>query len=255
MYQAPPREDQPGLSSQVRSVGKEGTRQGPLLRELEDGRHTGRDPQGCGEALGARREDLLAERPSKPLPEPGVTVTPEGRPLIRLCRHFMESKDKRLATAELSKVTRDDYQRVMDFFGESRIVEELTVRDFEALPADIGKGTGPVHLGNELNLVRIILNYGVKSGLVAKPIVHGAGLKRPNKSVIRKDREERGQKFVTREEAKLLLDNCESVPLKAMVLLGISCGLGNADCGRLEFRHIDFALGLLDFPRPKTEVK
>src|SRR5690606_27702347 len=40
--------------------------------------------------------------------------------------------------------------------------------------------------------------------------------------------------------------------LKAMVLLGVNCGLGNADCGRLKFKHLDLKGGWLDFPRPKS---
>jgi integrase len=37
--------------------------------------------------------------------------------------------------------------------------------------------------------------------------------------------------------------------------LGVNCGLGNSDCSRLEFRHLNLASGWLTFPRPKTGVK
>ena len=43
-------------------------------------------------------------------------------------------------------------------------------------------------------------------------------------------------------------------PLKAMILLGINAGLGNADVGRLQERHLNLKTGWLDFPRPKTSV-
>jgi integrase len=44
------------------------------------------------------------------------------------------------------------------------------------------------------------------------------------------------------------------VPLKAMLLLGINCGLGNSDVAQIEFRHIDRKTNWLRFPRPKTGV-
>jgi integrase len=43
-------------------------------------------------------------------------------------------------------------------------------------------------------------------------------------------------------------------PLKAMILLGINCGFGNADCGRLPFDAMDLDRALIDFPRPKTGI-
>ena len=42
--------------------------------------------------------------------------------------------------------------------------------------------------------------------------------------------------------------------LKAMVLLGINAGLGNADCGQLKIRNVDMATGWLNYPRPKTGI-
>ncbi len=40
--------------------------------------------------------------------------------------------------------------------------------------------------------------------------------------------------------------------LKAMILLGINCGLGNHGCGALPIAALDLDGGWLDFPRPKT---
>ena len=40
-----------------------------------------------------------------------------------------------------------------------------------------------------------------------------------------------------------------------MILLGINCGLGNADCGSLCQKHLDLDGGWLNYPRPKTRIK
>jgi hypothetical protein len=40
--------------------------------------------------------------------------------------------------------------------------------------------------------------------------------------------------------------------LRAMILLGINCGLGNSDCAGLSHSHLDLERGWLDYPRVKT---
>jgi integrase len=44
------------------------------------------------------------------------------------------------------------------------------------------------------------------------------------------------------------------MPLKAMVLLGINCGFGNADCGTLPLSALDLDGGWVSWPRPKTAI-
>ena len=42
--------------------------------------------------------------------------------------------------------------------------------------------------------------------------------------------------------------------MKAMILLGINCGLGNSDVANLPTGAVDLTAGWLDYPRPKTGV-
>jgi integrase len=42
------------------------------------------------------------------------------------------------------------------------------------------------------------------------------------------------------------------MPMEAMILLAVNCGLGNADCGRLPRAALDLERGWLDYPRLKT---
>jgi len=53
------------------------------------------------------------------------------------------------------------------------------------------------------------------------------------------------------EELDKLLDRAQPA-FKAMILLGVNCGLGPADIGRLRWEMIDMKSGRMDFPRPKT---
>src|SRR5205823_1479729 len=45
-----------------------------------------------------------------------------------------------------------------------------------------------------------------------------------------------------------------SVPLRAMILLGINCAFGNADCATLPLSALDLDGGWINFPRPKTGI-
>src|SRR5690606_130523 len=40
-----------------------------------------------------------------------------------------------------------------------------------------------------------------------------------------------------------------------MILLGINCGFGNADCGMLPSSVLDLKNGWVSFPRPKTAIE
>jgi integrase len=54
-------------------------------------------------------------------------------------------------------------------------------------------------------------------------------------------------------ELRTIIDAARQ-PLKAMILLGINCGFGNTDCGRLPKAAVDLETGWIDYPRPKTAV-
>jgi hypothetical protein len=66
-------------------------------------------------------------------------------------------------------------------------------------------------------------------------------------------RAKQGPKLFTHDEVRRLLD-ANAPALKAMVLLGINCGFGNADCGKLPISTLDLAGGWVTFPRPKTGI-
>jgi hypothetical protein len=55
------------------------------------------------------------------------------------------------------------------------------------------------------------------------------------------------------DELRRILDEV-GTPLKAMTLLGINRGFGNADCGNLPQSALDLDHGWVNFPRPKTGI-
>jgi integrase len=81
----------------------------------------------------------------------------------------------------------------------------------------------------------------------------GPGFARPSKKTYRLERARQGPKLFTAVEIRRLL-HAAGASMKAMMLLGINAGFGNADCGNLPLKALDLERGWIDYPRPKTGI-
>lgn len=196
------------------------------------------------------KDDLLAGRKPRQSTD-GVTVR-------YACNHFLTDRSYQLESGELTQRSFDDYkkaaERLVTEFGANRLLEDLGPDDFSALRAKLAKGWAPTTLANEIQRIRVILNHAWKAAIIDKPIRTGPSFKRPPKRIMRQHRQAKGRKLFAADEIRGMVD-AASPELRAMILLGINCGLGNRDCAKLEFQHLDLTTGWLDYPRPKTAVK
>jgi integrase len=117
----------------------------------------------------------------------------------------------------------------------------------------MAKKWGPVTLGNVIQRMRVVFKYAFDNRLVDRPVCYGQGFKRPSRKVVRIDRARKGPKLFSAEEIRRLLD-AAGAQLRAMILLGINCGFGNADCGNLPQSAVNLETGWIDYPRPKTGI-
>jgi integrase len=81
----------------------------------------------------------------------------------------------------------------------------------------------------------------------------GPGFERPSKKTLRLEKARRGPKMFEAEELRAMLDAARQ-PLRAMILLGVNCGFGNADCGTLPLAAIDLDGGWISYHREKTGI-
>jgi len=197
-----------------------------------------------------QRDDLQAGRTPR-VHRGGLTVGD-------LCNRFLTAKQRQQAAAEITSRTFSEYYgtsaRLVATFGRNRLIDDLAADDFEALRDAMAMRWGPVRLGNEVQKVRTVFKYGYESGLIDKPIRFGPQFKKQSASVLRRHRATNGKRMLEAEELRQLLVAADQ-PLKAMILLGINCGLGNHDCAMLPIAAIDLERGWLDFPRPKTGIE
>jgi integrase len=231
----------------------------------------------------AQADDLHAGRTPR--------VKSDGLTVADLCNRFLTAKQRQYEAGEISarmyqpgptpeqatgeyKATTD---RLVSTLGSNRLVDDLAADDFEALRDALAKQYGPVRLGNEIQKVRSVFKYGFESGLIDRPVRYGPQFKKPSAGVMRRHRAKNGEKMLEADELRRLLDALAGKPvetgradeesakpetvtlpanpaLRAMVLLGVNCGLGNHDCALLPLSALDLDAGWLDFARPKTGI-
>jgi integrase len=168
---------------------------------------------------------------------------------------FLNHKDALLNTGELTAHTRLKYQTAAELvaaFGKGRLAADLRPEDFAKLRKQMAGKWGVCRLGDMIQSVRSIFKHGHDAGLLPLPIRFGPGFARPSKKAQRLHRAEQGPKLFTSSEVRRLIDAAVSPSMRAMILLGINAGFGNADCGALPLSTVDLEAGFIDFPHPKT---
>ncbi|HYE01902.1 MAG TPA: tyrosine-type recombinase/integrase [Phycisphaerales bacterium] len=180
-----------------------------------------------------------------------------GLTLRELVNHFLTAKHRRLESGELGRRSFSDYHatagRLVKRLGLSRLVEDIDSSDFGALRAALAKTRGPVALSNEIGRIRSIFKHAVDAELVDKPVRFGPEFVKPPKRAIREARRRAGEKLFSPQEIRTLLE-AAGIQMRAMILLGLNCGLGNTDIAALTRACLNLNERILDFPRPKTGI-
>jgi integrase len=207
------------------------------------------DPDAALAKYLAEKDALHAGR--KPRPDAAAVTVKD------VANAFLNAKQALVDAGELTSRSWAEYKEATDLlvnhFGKARLVADLDPDDFAALRNGMARRWGPVRLGNVIQRVRSVFKFAADAGMIDRAVRFGPGFARPSKKVLRLDRARKGVKLFTREEIHKLLD-AAGVHLRAMILLGINCGFGNADCGNLPLTAVDLGRGVIDFPRPKTGI-
>jgi integrase len=207
------------------------------------------DPDGALKKYLEQKDALHSGR--KPREDAG------GLTVKDLCNRFLNAKRALVESGELAERSWDDYKAACDLciarLGKNRQVEDLGPDDFAAMRAWMSKRWGPVRLGNVIQRVRSVFKYAGANGLVDRPVLYGEGFARPNKKTIRLARAQKGLRMFEAAELRRVLD-AAGQPLRAMILLGVNCGFGNADVGTLPLSALNLDGSWANYHRPKTGI-
>jgi integrase len=195
--------------------------------------------------------DLLAGRPVRAMDGAGTT-------LKQLCNDFLTTKKGLEEEGAITARTWQEYKaactRLCTCLGKETPVSQLVPADFEKLRSTLAKTWGPVRLGNEIRRVRTIFRHGLIHKLIDELPSYGTSFQKPSKQVLRKARAEKGPRMFEPEQLHKLLAAANPT-LKAFILLGVNCGLGNTDLARMQKKHLDLKTGWMTYPRPKTGMQ
>jgi integrase len=208
------------------------------------------DPDGALNKYLAEKDDLHAGR--KPRQDAGGALTVKA-----LANAYLNNKQALVNAGELAPRTWRDYKDTTDLlvshFGKGRLVDDLGPDDFAGLRAAMAKKWGPVTLANWVQRVRGVFRFAELNGLVERPVRYGSAFDRPSAKTLRLERARRGPRMFEAEEIRRMLAAAD-LTIRAMILLGVNCGFGNADVGRLPASALDLEGGWVTYPRGKTGI-
>ena len=207
------------------------------------------DPEAALKSYLEQKDALHAGK--KPRPDANAVTVRD------VVNAFLYHKEALLDSGELSPLTWKKYKEATDEaiaqLGKARLASDLDPQDFAALRARMAKKWGPYRLADMIQHVRSIFKHGFDAGLLPVPTRFGQEFARPTKKALRLHKAQQGPKLFAADEIRRLL-TAATVSLRAMILLGINAGMGNADCANLPLAALDLDKGWLDYPRPKTGV-
>ncbi len=205
------------------------------------------DPQAALEKWLRERDYLLAGREAPQHDPDALTVK-------RLCDLFCESRERKVDTGELARCTLDDYvevaKEIADHFGRDTAVEHLRPADFASLRSKLATGRNLKTLEGRIACTRAIFNYADKNGLIERSLskLWGTEFAKPSRTALAKLSNQTERLYSASEIRKLFYGS--EGQLRAMVLLGINCGLGPTDIALIRFS--DIRDGWLVLARSKT---
>ena len=153
----------------------------------------------------------------------------------------------------------EDYgQRMIRVFGGQAAVQDLGPADFLKLKTDLQKThKSLVSLKGDIRKIKVFFNWAGPARraqpLYQRPLRFGPDFQAPSTKAIKRQLDQQPTKVFSRKQICRLLTKA-GPKLRAMILLGINCGLGNTDCARLTRNRINLKTGWLHYPRPKTGV-
>jgi len=194
------------------------------------------------------REDLEAGRTPPPKDDNRLTVK-------ELVNSFLTAKRERVISKELTPGMWGEYfhmaEQVIETFGRGRVVADLRPADFGRLRVAAAVRLGPAALSKFVTMTRTLFAFAYDAELATAPVRYGNQFDRPPLRVMRMERAKCGPKLIPAADLSKLIKKAD-VHLRAMIYLGINCGLGQTDCANLQLEAIEKRSGWLEAPRQKT---
>lgn len=179
-----------------------------------------------------------------------------GLTIGQLCNLFLDTKRRAVDSGEFSPRSWRDYRaaakRIVEHFGREEPVQSLTPAHFGGFRSALADGRSVTSLANLVRISRMIFRFAETEDLVEGRIRFGTQFSEPsrkNKKQHRaRTRRDHGLRMFEAGEIRKLLYAADPI-WRAMIYLGINCGLGNTDISELRLQQVR---RVMRYPRPKT---
>lgn len=181
--------------------------------------------------------------------------------LRQIANRFLDVKQQAVNTGALNHRTFLDYRSALEkmiiCLGSRKAASELNPTTFQHLKEFLQRGVSNRTAGNFIRRILVFVNWVNAHDLTKTPIRTGPDFRPPSRLVQRREdankERQHGLRMFEPQEIHALLA-AAPVTFRAMILLGLNCGMGNTDCSSLNRSAIDFRSHWLDYPRPKTLI-
>ena len=201
-----------------------------------------------------QKDDLLAGREPRVKKVDDLTVADLVNEFLS---HHEARRDDGVITPRTFSGLHATCAHICKALGRQRAVVHLGPDDFGKLRKLLAKTRKAVSLRNEMQRVRSVFLFGFVNGLIQEQVRYGTAFDKPKLKQVRKERrqhrEKHGDRMFEAHEIRAILDASKQ-PLRAMVLLATNCAFGQSDISQLPKSAVDLDKGVINYPRPKTEV-
>ena len=206
------------------------------------------------EALAKWQHDEPYRRAGKTPPP----YEPDALTLRQLCNLYLAAKEAAVETGDLTKRSFQDYHRaakqLLTHLGRNSAVAHLGPEDFRKLHGKLAaKYKSPSALKREIQMVRTICKFALDEQLIDRPVVFGQAFKGPSAKRLRIAKADAGPQIYSAAEYRRMIDQANP-QLKAMLLLALNTGMGNADIALVKLSDLNLSDGWFRSFRIKTGI-
>ena len=142
---------------------------------------------------------------------------------------------------------------IIEHFGRTVAPEATRPTEFARFRNNLTANYAPSRVGKMVTQTRMMFRWAFESEVIEAQPNFGPDVKSTSKRASRIAKAKRVEKLFSADQIHESLDRADDV-FRAMILLGINCGMGNTDISQLSSSMIDSDHGWIDYPRPKTGV-
>lgn len=189
------------------------------------------------------------------LPIPGENDITLGE-VVKLWQEYqLDRRDN----GKIANRTYEDYSHVIglmtDHFGKQAAVSSLRPRAWEGFHSKLSASTtSPTVLTRNVTVSKMVFRWAFDSDLLPDQVRFGPAFKVAAKKEVRRKRLQSKKRTLDAEDIRTMIDAAPQ-PMRSMILLGINCGMTQAEVSALEWEDIDLDEAVIDTIRRKTEIE